>query len=234
MGKIGYGYGSEWHLLRYLGYHRELLKQAVLQETVGSEVKWLDFPFSPKNRALHQDQEYQGIEFIENTDVRKKWAEFWPQTGNPPNWDAVGILETAGGKEWLLVEAKANIEEIHSSCSATHPKSTGKISKAMAATQASFGSDKDVSQWFSPYYQLCNRLAILHFLTYECNPPIPARLIYIYFYGDQNPRSFCPPLDKDWHPFIEEMYGAIGVRKETSLFKRVHHLFLPVNPRLNP
>lgn len=22
MGTIGYGYGSEWHLLRYLGYHQ--------------------------------------------------------------------------------------------------------------------------------------------------------------------------------------------------------------------
>ena len=29
MGKIGYTYGSEWHLLRYLGYHRNELNRQI-------------------------------------------------------------------------------------------------------------------------------------------------------------------------------------------------------------
>jgi hypothetical protein len=64
MGKIGYGYGSEWHLLRYLGYHRDYLQNSILQITGGSHIQWLDFPFSTVNQALHHDQEWQGKEIL--------------------------------------------------------------------------------------------------------------------------------------------------------------------------
>lgn len=33
MGNMGYGYGSEFHLLRYLGYHRHQLNRAVEEQT---------------------------------------------------------------------------------------------------------------------------------------------------------------------------------------------------------
>ncbi|MQB02127.1 MAG: hypothetical protein GEU78_18040 [Actinobacteria bacterium] len=40
---IGYTYGSEWHLLRYLAYHREDLSRDVEAAIPGSKVlRWLD------------------------------------------------------------------------------------------------------------------------------------------------------------------------------------------------
>lgn len=47
MGKIGHGYGSEWHLLRYLGRHRNLLDNAVRDATRCGRFDWLDFGFDP-------------------------------------------------------------------------------------------------------------------------------------------------------------------------------------------
>ncbi|QNN21778.1 hypothetical protein HED60_05660 [Planctomycetales bacterium ZRK34] len=95
MGVLRLGYGSEFHLLRYLGNHRGVLNRAI--QTLMPDVKrieWLDFPFAPK--AEHGDREFKGVEFLPEDDpVRKAWSNFWPAghawgKGNPPNWDAVG------------------------------------------------------------------------------------------------------------------------------------------------
>jgi hypothetical protein len=229
MGKIGHGYGSEWHLLRYLGYHREYLQDSIIKVTGGTQIKWLDFQFSSVNQVLHQDREWQGIEFIDNPDVQERWAEFWPQTGNPPNWDAVGKIACNGGDEWLLVEAKDHLEEIHSTCGATNQKSREMIENAMHRAQDSFGCKVQISRWLSPYYQFCNRLSVLHFLMRECHPPIPTRLIFIYFYGDPYNGQKYPQVSEEWTPKIHEMYNAIGLVKESNLYLRVHQVFLSVS-----
>jgi hypothetical protein len=92
MSEIGHGYGSEWHLLRYLGYHRTLLDQQVLESTRASRVDWLDFGFrGPKSKW--RDSEIKGLDFLSPDDpIRKAWADVWPQRGNAPNWDAVGRI----------------------------------------------------------------------------------------------------------------------------------------------
>ena len=41
MADVGYGYGSEWHLLRFLGYHRNVLDSAILGATGGMEHRFL-------------------------------------------------------------------------------------------------------------------------------------------------------------------------------------------------
>lgn len=46
MAKFGNGYGSECHLLRYLGRHRKRLDAAVCEVTGATGVHWLDFPFA--------------------------------------------------------------------------------------------------------------------------------------------------------------------------------------------
>jgi hypothetical protein len=47
MGKMGYGYGSECHLLRWMGRHRKAFDVAVLSaiKREGSKIDWLDFNF---------------------------------------------------------------------------------------------------------------------------------------------------------------------------------------------
>jgi hypothetical protein len=115
---MGDGYGSECHLLRYLGRHRALLNQRVLEVTGATAIEWLDYPFD-QSRAW-QDGEWKGLDFVsDNTPAKAAWRSTWPQGGNAPNWDAIGRLRLGPGEAWLLVEAKANIEELRSSCKAS-------------------------------------------------------------------------------------------------------------------
>ncbi len=231
MGTIGHGYGSEWHLFRYLGYHREYLSQEVLKITGGESIQWLDFGFSPENVPLKDDREIVGLEFIESAPVLKTWEAFWPQTGNAQNWDALGKIHYDNSNDWLLVEAKGHIGEIKSHCGARNPVSKQMIFSAFQSTSQVFGNQlKPAENWLSPYYQYANRLAALHFLMNECLPAVNARLLFLYFYGDNRANLECPQSEQDWLPAIRKMNDWLGIDKSSTLASRIHYLFLPVNP----
>ena len=64
----------------------------------------------------------------------------------------------------------------------------------------------------------------------ECNPSVNARLLFIYFYGENRVNLECPQNEQEWLPAIEKIYDRLGIDKSFELAKRVHHLFLSVNP----
>lgn len=231
MGKIGHGYGSEWHLLRYLGYHRLRLQEEILSKTGGDNIQWLDFRFSNINKSLNHDRELKGVEFLDEY-IKKLWRNYWPQTGNVQNWDAVGQLLTNDKREWLLVEAKSHVGELRSDCCAKS-KSRQKIIDAMEQAMRSYHAEViPVEQWLSPYYQFCNRLAMLHFLNFECDPTVSANLVMIYFYGDRVPYKECPNSPAEWKLFLGKLYQEVGLVKQSELMKRIHTIYLPVNPNV--
>jgi hypothetical protein len=231
MGKIGHGYGSEWHLLRHLGYHREYLSKKTLSLTGGISIEWLDFNFSEENAPLRDDRELLGFEFINDTQVQEKWKSFWPQTGNAQNWDAVGKIHFDNHDEWLLVEAKGHVGEIKSNCGATNPTSKQKIISALKKARRAFGNQKKpIENWLENCYQYANRLTALYFLMKECVPSINARLLFIYFYGENRKNIECPQNEQKWLQLIQDNNDRLGIDKSCELAKQVHCLFLPVNP----
>ena len=177
MGIIGYGYGSEWHLLRYLGYHRDLLNEKIKKITGAEEIRWLDAGFSGEYEPLHQDREFEGLNFLPAETIPATWREFWPQTGAAPNWDAVARLRFKdGGEEWLLIEAKAHIGEFNSACQATNAISRKKIESAIHQTIEIVGaSSASLNVWMNQYYQYANRLAVLAFLN-NMLPKSPSKI----------------------------------------------------------
>jgi hypothetical protein len=46
-------YGSELHLLRYLGRHRDDFDKRVIAETGGDSVKWLDFGYDNRSKQSY-------------------------------------------------------------------------------------------------------------------------------------------------------------------------------------
>lgn len=85
MGKMGNGYGSEFHLLRYLGYPRHGLNRAVENKNGGRVSDWLDFPTGGEGKL---DMEWKGVDFVDSASgVKSAWVKFWPQTGNPSESD---------------------------------------------------------------------------------------------------------------------------------------------------
>jgi hypothetical protein len=235
MGTIGHGYGSEWHLLRHLGYHRKYLTQKVLKETGGDSIDWLDFDFSKENKPLKDDREHIGVDCIPG--LQSQWAVFWPQSGIAQNWDAVGRITYGNQTEWLLVEAKGHLGEVKSECKAStkasHDKisSHGKICAALKNTSTTFSNgSQPLTNWLSPYYQYANRLAVLHFLMNECNPPVHARLLFLYFYGEKRRGLKCPTDKGKWQPTVDAINAHLGIDKTLVISQRIHSLFLPVNP----
>lgn len=225
MAEIGHGYGSEWHLLRFLGRHREWFDRLVLSKVGGRHVDWLDFPYRAESEWF--DAEWKGVDFVERAEVREAWRRYWPQTGNVQNWDAVGRLRTEGGTEFLLVEAKAHLAEARSDCGAKTEGGLATIERALQQTKEAFGAPSDVD-WLHGYYQYCNRLATLYFLT---SNGIPARLLFVYFVGDRPPDGRSGASAEDWTEAFRTRQQKLGVNPSSQLASRVHDLLIEVSGR---
>jgi hypothetical protein len=222
MGDMGMGYGSECHLLRYLGRHRQAFDEQVLRVTGGDQLVWLDFGFD-RNRPW-PDAEWKGLGFLPETyPARAAWRAAWPLRGNVPNWDAVGRLQRDSTEEWVLVEAKANVAELRSDCQAKREGGLGQITAALDAAKQALGVRAD-QNWLRGYYQYCNRLAVLNLLRIH---GIPSRLLLIYFLGDQNPGAECPATVDGWSAALDTQARHVGLPPDHPLADRIHRLFLP-------
>lgn len=223
MGMMGNGYGSECHLLRYLGRHRALLDRKVLEVTGAAAIEWLDYPFD--HSRSWPEGEWKGVDFLgDDAPAKAVWRGAWPQGGNAPNWDAIGRLQLGSGEAWLLVEAKGNLEELRSSCKASPRGGRPLIEALLTRTRQRLGvaADRD---WLSGHYQLCNRLAVLDLLNENGSP---AHLLNIYFVGDRSgPGRTCPRDAAGWTPALAAMEEHVGLASKHPLARRVHKLFLP-------
>lgn len=179
---IGYGYGSEWHLLQYLGWRRDAFTRKIEDLTGVSSIHWLDHRESETSAGALQVRELVGLEFLDSKHpVRHEWEQRWPSRGGVHNWDAVGQGLSRDQQTWVLIEAKANTKELESSCKAKH-ESLQKIKRVFDATRDDLRL-KVEADWTQVYYQYCNRIALLHFLVEH---GVNAHLIYVYFLGDRS------------------------------------------------
>jgi hypothetical protein len=218
MGKRGDGYGSEYHLRRYLAEEPAKLNAAIAGAIGdGNDVcEWLPF-----GAGKAGDRELRGMEFLDATG-QAAWRDFWSRTGNPPNWDAVG--RRPPNHEWILVEAKARESELVSPpCGAKEEGGRSRIEQALCASRRHFGVADD-RDWMGNYYQIANRLASLYFLTEIVKQP--ARVVFLYFTGDAFPDgSRCPATNAEWAPLIAKANQVLGLPDHVE---SVHHVFLPV------
>jgi len=224
MAKMGNLYGSEYHLLRFLGRHRHYLDGQVCKLVGGSEIDLLDHEFD--NTSPSKDREWRSLDFIgHGSSVTREWQEWWPTGRGVHNWDAVGKVKIGGSWEWLLIEAKAHVEELRTSCKAISNISQVTIGKALEETKLALGVQTD-RDWMRGYYQFCNRIAALHFLEDHGQD---AQMLFIYFVGDKSgPGRSCPQTVGEWESALAQQSDHIGLPETNRLSNRVHHLFLPV------
>lgn len=236
-------HGSELHMLRYLGRHRNRLDSAVrsvLKDegiALTCDIEWLDFPFDAK--APQKDAEWKGVDFLADAGG-PAWKAFWPdpQAGvltrsGAPSWDAVGRISHNGKSEWLLVEAKAHLKELRNPSARCGAKgaSLNLIKKSLMRTWTEYSAPESPSWaaleavWLGKDYQKANRLACLHFLNQIHKSP--ARLLYVYFTGDSF--SDAPIHAAGWQDEIAAQYGAMGLSE--AAVARVHEIFLSVDGR---
>lgn len=224
MAEIGKGYGSECHLLRWMGRHRHAFDEAVRQalgKTSGA-VDWLDFHFEP--RRAWADAELKGLKFVPDQTIQMQWSKWWPQGHGIHNWDAVGWWGDRAAKELVLVEAKAHLSEIRSSCKATSVGSLALIKEALAETAHELNV-LDIDPWLCPHYQLANRLAAVHFLRTCGYQP---HLVLVYFVGDKGASNRDnPKLPAEWAVPLSQQKAEMGLTGHP--LPSVHELFLHVS-----
>ena len=176
MAKLGYGYGSEFHLLRLLGRHRSSFDLKILQALGYSnkKIEWLDYKYDSKK--LIPDKEYVGIDFLENSadykSLKDSWRNYWPSSNNAQNWDAICKIDN----EWILIEAKAHKDEMNSNSKASK-KSRIFISERFDEIKAKYGITSQ-NDWNKNYYQKANRILFLEYLK---DNNIRAKLLFVYF-----------------------------------------------------
>lgn len=227
MGKMALGYGSEFHLLRWTGRHRNKFDNKIKQLLNIDNVTWLDFDFS--NNKDEPDKELVGLSFLEKEPSFKaiisQWKDEWPQSGNSMNWDLVGYTVKNNIKTWILIEAKAHIGELKQSCGATE-ESLKKIEKALAKASNNIGTFISMKNpWTKKYYQLANRIYVLDLLKRN---EINAKLINIYFTGDKIFKSRISPKDKEsWKAEIDKMKEYLNIEKLCSI--DIKELYLEIN-----
>lgn len=219
MAEMAIGYGSEYHLLRYLGHHRRFLFEKIKKVIkTQDEIEWIDYPVD-ENR-LSMDGELKDIECFKALPSYKSiceaWRVFWPQRGNSHNWD--GIFKI--GNTWYFVEAKAHLDEAFQTCAAKNSESRKKITEAFEKTCG----NKDIAKtWIeSNSYQLANRIAFLYFCREN---GIDANLCYISFL---NGYKKIPRLNvenvSDWEKIWAEKYNKLQLSEEQK--KKIFHVYI--------
>lgn len=244
-GRVALGYGSAWHLLRFLGWHREYFSKQVAETTGAENVVWLDFPpLSQKNKkeriytteAPVRDSEWERLNFIDGGNVQAEYNKFWPIRGSQQNWDAIGkaTFSQQSQQEWLLVEAKAHINEVKSRGTRAKGDSLNRIRAAFREALEKLGHPTEKAtrlapNWLKCYYQHANRIATLHFLIEH---GIPAQLVFVYFCGDWPGKSrTCPASRQAWEETLGCVKSSLGLGGTSELEQRIHNVFIDVNCR---
>jgi hypothetical protein len=79
------------------------------------------------------------------------------------------------------------------------------------------------------YYQFCNRIAALELMD---RAGTKARLLYVYFYGDDgDSRRTCPSSARDWEGALRDRDDHVGLPLDHRLADRIHHAFVDTSAR---
>ena len=220
-------YGSELHLLRWLGRHRDDLTRKVEKATGLSNVQWKQFKFSAGSKAL--DVELRKLSFLTRKERECVGDKFEKHLN--PNWDAVaeGILE--GQKTYLLVEAKAHVEEVGDN--SVHGGSRRKeISKALERAAKDITGMAGIGEaWMGRYYQMANRLYVQWVLN---GSGISAIQLSLFFCGDENNGYRCPKTRKEWQEELLQQKETLRLTtQEAKAFLDRHYRELYLDVRSN-
>ena len=179
---MGYGYGSEFHLMRFLGHHRNLLNREIMKQIDHEgDICWIDFDFNDGINSISGDEEKKGLGFVKELPFVSQeqydsmYSEYHEYSiyglDSWQNWDALFFIN----ETLYLVEAKAHVCEFISNQNTR--KSDTEILRFMSDMLNNRGIIVD-NEWLKQYYQLANRLATVSLLNKH---GIKAKVLYIYF-----------------------------------------------------
>ncbi len=180
----------------------------------GREICWVS-PLVP-DFAEYRDGDF--LNSLNLQELTEDLSQFWPKNG--PQWDALG--KTSDDQIFLLIEAKANVPEIVSSCGAKDETSLSIISESLAETQRWLKCQNPCIDWKHGFYQYANRLAHLYFLRKKNQKE--AYLFFLYFLNDANHISTS---QEAWNSALQLQKKLMGL-STASLAGKVIDIFINV------
>lgn len=179
-----------------------------LDDAIGlGRLEWLS-PLEDDDWAEYRDQAFLGLLNVELE--KRSLSAFWPSGG--PVWD--GLARTASG-ECVLIEAKAHVREMASTCAAASPVSIAKIRAALDECKVFLGVDP-AYDWCERFYQYANRLAHAYLMN-DLNS-VPTHLVFLNFVGDSDMNG--PASKAEWESAIDLAHEALGVRGKMPAYAR--------------
>jgi hypothetical protein len=179
-----------------------------LDEAIGlGRLEWLS-PLESDDWAEYRDQAF--LDLLGVALETRPLSSFWPHGG--PVWD--GLARTFSG-QCVLVEAKAHVSEMASTCAAASPASIAKIRAALDETKAVLGVDSE-RDWCEGFYQYANRLAHAHLMN-DLNS-VPTHLLFLNFVGDLDMNG--PATQAEWESAINSAHEALGVQGKLPAYVR--------------
>lgn len=209
--------GSEHRLRVLVNEHSALLNRLIANAFgwANRKIVWQS-PIRDDGFAEYYDQEF--IDRLAIKDLRMPLHDFWPQSG--PRWDGMATTEDGG---FILVEAKAHIEEaVDYGSKASSPDSIKLIQKRLDEAKAAFHATPNAC-WYTPLYQMANRLAHLHFLA-EINKK-DAYLVFLHFANAPDVEK--PATREEWQGAIRLAHKCLGL-KDSKLSRRMAAVIVDV------
>lgn len=221
MGNMGFGYGSEYQLLRFLGRYRNEFNQNFRNQlNLQKDISWFDFV-----RNKSKDKEILNTNFIKSDTLKKLWSEIWPTNDEKSgiNWDLVGIIEN----EYILVEAKANLAESNQKIGAKEPAKSKAINSIKSLWEKYGLEYTDFIH--EKMYQLANRLVFLDFMESQ---GYNVKLVYLYFINGYKYSYINPKLKnqsvlsiEEWKINIQEYYKNMNILG-SKLEEKINYVFI--------
>jgi len=224
MGNLNEGYGSELHLLRWLGLHRDDLTRKVEDKTGLSGLQWMQFGFSQGEKKY--DSELRKLNFLSPSDREVALDRYFGKIN--PNWDAVATGMRNGNKCYVLVEAKAHTEEIADGSSHGGESHDAIAEELKVAAKAITGIDDLGEDWIGKYYQLANRLYVQKVLE---GAGIDSIQVNIYFCGDRHDGKNCPADKSGWQAAVRDELKFLKLETDAAksfLDKHYRELYIDV------
>lgn len=217
--------GSRLYLQQYMVNAKDKLSEMIIAASPSlvtfaenkAKIDWKS-PLEKEDFYEYRDDflKVLGLEYETYAEAKMKLEQFWPKKG--PQWDGLAVVNGINGqKGFLLIEAKAHLDETKSDLKAVSDESVKIIEKSISRAQGYY--EIQPNDWTKHYYQLGNRIAYLYFMNEILN--IPTWLVLINFTDGEYKKTDL----QEWLKHYNQIYINMGIHQNCKLLSKIIHVF---------
>ena len=174
-----------------------------------SNIEWI----SPIPKTHYYEYSHYFLEAIGLLEYQPELDKFWPT--KKPVWDGLSVIRVSR-ECYFLVEAKSYVRETLTEIRAIDRNSIAKINNSLSKVKEYMGVDQQ-RDWAKPYYQFCNRLALLFFLNVVIRKS--SYLALVNFVDDISVGQ--PTSEEQWKKHYRKVFFDLGISQKSKLAEKI-------------